>query len=473
MTTAIYCRVSTQEQAEHGHSIDEQQDRLKKYCDAMGWEDATPYIDAGFSGASTDRPALKKLLKDIHAGYVRNVVVYKLDRLSRSQKDTLYLIEDEFLKNGVDFVSMSENFDTSTPLGRAMIGILAVFAQLEREQIKERMEMGKLARAKQGRYSKMFNDPLGYDYENGALVVNDYEAMQVREMFRLYLAGNSPSKTAELLNAKGFRHRYGKWTNHRVRTCLVQRLYVGEITYHGVNYKGVHEPIIDAETWNTAQEIIKRRQKENGNGQAGVPNSYLGGLLYCAHCGGKYSKATQHAHRGEKEYHYNLYVCNSRSRRKGYMVKDPNCKNKRWRMEELDEIIFGEIRKLALDPSGYTAPADPAAMPNHNDLIREEIEKIEKQVENLIDLYAVGGIPKDALQKRIASLSEQKEQLEATLVEDSPKHGLDVRVAEAVADSLEDALDHGTYEEVRLIITTLIDKIVIDNEDITIYWNIS
>ena len=125
-----YCRVSTASQTE-GYSLDEQKERIEAYCKALGWELVKVFVDGGESGAKIDRPALQKMCERVKE--VNKVVVYKLDRLSRSQKDTLFLIEDVFLKNGVDFVSITENFDTSTPFGKAMVGILAVFAQLERE----------------------------------------------------------------------------------------------------------------------------------------------------------------------------------------------------------------------------------------------------------------------------------------------------------------------------------------------------
>ena len=118
----------------------------------MGWTVYKVYTDPGYSGASLNRPALQSLIKASQRHSFHKVVVYKLDRLSRSQRDTLTLLEEVFNANGVDFVSMNENFDTSTPFGRATIGILAVFAQLEREQIKERMVMGKDARAKSGKW---------------------------------------------------------------------------------------------------------------------------------------------------------------------------------------------------------------------------------------------------------------------------------------------------------------------------------
>ena len=466
MLTAIYVRVSTQEQAEHGYSIDEQQERLKKYCDVMKWTVADVYVDAGFSGASMERPALKKLLKDIQAGKIQNVVVYKLDRLSRSQKDTLYLIEDQFLKNGVDFVSMSENFDTSTPLGRAMIGILAVFAQLEREQIRERMTMGKEARAKAGKYHGSNLKPLGYDYVNGELVVNEYEAMQVREMFDLYVQGKTAGQVAEILAGKGYRHKHGEWTRETVKNHLTMPLYLGYIKYKGKLYKGVHEPIVDAELYEEAQAIRKRRYDAIGNIRVGAVTSYLGGILTCAHCGAPYYKSP------DKNPKYVYYACTTRSHKSAAKDKGIVCKNKRWRMEELDNIILGEIKKLALDPTRYTRePQEPKE--NRNDIILSEIAKIEKQIEKLIELYSVGGMPTDVVQKKILELSEEKENLEASLEEEEEDASLAPEEAADIAKGLSEIIENGSFEDVRLIITTLIKKIELDEDNITIYWNIS
>ena len=153
----------------------------------MSWNISKVYCDPGFSGAYLERPALNELREDIKAGKVDAVLVWKLDRLSRSQKDTLFLIEDEFLKNGVEFISTLENFDTSSPFGRAMIGILSVFAQLEREQIKERMQLGLDARAKEGKWHGGGFDPFGYDYIDGELIVNEDEARIVRKVYSLFL----------------------------------------------------------------------------------------------------------------------------------------------------------------------------------------------------------------------------------------------------------------------------------------------
>ena len=147
---AIYVRVSTEDQAEEGYSIGVQTEKLQAYCTAHDWNIVNTYTDPGFSGSNMERPALKRMLDDIKNGLIDMVLVYKLDRLSRSQRDTLYMIEDTFIANNVGFVSMTENFDTSTPLGKLMIGIMSAFAQLERETITARMQMGHDARAKDG-----------------------------------------------------------------------------------------------------------------------------------------------------------------------------------------------------------------------------------------------------------------------------------------------------------------------------------
>ena len=147
----IYVRVSTVQQAEEGYSIPQQIERLTKYCEAMGWQVVKVYVDDGHSGGSMERPGLQQMFKDIEKGHADLVLVDKLDRLSRSQFDTLYMIQKVFDPQNVAFVSRAEAFDTSTAFGKAMVGILAVFAELERSRIKERMIDGKEGRAKEGK----------------------------------------------------------------------------------------------------------------------------------------------------------------------------------------------------------------------------------------------------------------------------------------------------------------------------------
>lgn len=467
MLVGLYPRVSTQEQAENGYSIDEQIDRMTKYCEAMGWQIYKVYTDAGFSGASLKRPALQQLIQDVKSKRIEKVLVYKLDRLSRSQKDTLYLIEDVFLKNDVDFVSMSEQLDTKTPLGKAMIGLLSVFAQLEREQIKERMMMGKLQKAKQGFYHGSFESPIGYDYTDKALLINDFEALQIRELYELFLEGKSPSEIADALNTKGYYHKHGQWRRESVRNVLKSRLYIGEVKYQGKWYKGVHEPIINEETYDKAKRILYKRHEDfSSRKNAGKPTSLFGGLIVCGCCGARYGKCTDKKIRNGKVYEYSYYKCASRSKKNKSSIKDPCCKNKTWREKEFDSLMIQELEKLKLEPAAYTPSA------KDNTAVLSEIKKIEKQLEKLIDLYTVGDIPRDVLQGKVEALTEKKDKLELSI---EPKEDSRITKKEAVEviNSLKPLLESGNIQDIRVALCELVDYIKVNGEDITVYWNIA
>ena len=450
---AIYVRVSTQEQKLHGYSVNEQIDRLTSFAHALGYDKPTIYNDAGYSGATLDRPALSVLINDVKARKIEKVLVYKLDRLSRSQKDTLMLIEDIFLKNGCDFVSISENFDTSTPLGRAMIGILAVFAQLEREQIKERMSMGREARAKQGKYAGSHLHPIGYDYINGELIVNDFEKIQVQKIFEDYLSGMTFRAIAKELNEQGLTHKYGKWTPRVVRTTLERKTYIGYVHYGGEWFKGHHEPIIDDDLFNNVQKIRQRNYKAHmeHHRRAGHATSYLGGMVYCKKCGQKYIKRR----RGSGKYHYDYY-CDM-----GRYPKDRtrgDCDGRTIRMEELDEIIFSEIRKLSFAPTSRKTPKK-----SHE--VERKIKDLDKQLERLMNLYTVGEMPLNLIQKKVTEINEQKSKLLAI-----PEPTVSPEEAKEVVTSFDDILEHGSLDDVRAAVSTLIDKIEIDDENVYIYW---
>ena len=200
---ALYIRVSTDAQREEGYSIDAQKEALVGYCKARGFSEYEFFIDGGFSGSNLNRPEMTRLIEAARNHTIKKCIVYKLDRLSRSQKDTLYLIEDIFNPNGVDFISINETMDTSTPLGRLMLGILSAFAQLERENIKERTRMGMLERIKEGYWMGGGRVPFGYDYDKakGILVPNE-DAKTVKKIYELYIDGKSAQTIADMLGLK-------------------------------------------------------------------------------------------------------------------------------------------------------------------------------------------------------------------------------------------------------------------------------
>lgn len=477
MKVVIYVRVSSQEQAKEGYSIGEQLERLKKYCEAMNWTIADSYLDPGYSGGDTERPGLKAMIRDIENGEIDKVVVYKLDRLSRSQKDTLFLIEDVFLKNNTDFVSMTENFDTSTPFGRAMIGILAVFAQLERDKINERTLMGKEARAKEGKWNGGNTVPIGYNYDSSKdkFIINEYEAMQVKELYELFLAG-TPLRTIEtIFLEKGYKHKKGVWDPKAMRRVLKSKVYCGYIRYRDNYYKAEHDAIIDEETYKKSVKLLEQRaeQFKLTGVKPGAQTTYFGGLLHCKHCGGKYTKHLNSRYREGKPKVY-WYSCYSRAKKSKKMIKDPNCKNKNWKMIELDNLLFNEIRKLAEDPEYFhqvRAEKPKTDDPNKIDILEHEIKKIDDQISRFMDLYGLGKFTIDQVSGKVDPLNESRKKLQREIDTLNAASGrLTEEETREIAATIIDVLAGGDFNEIRALIESLIYYIEIDNEDIYIHW---
>lgn len=474
MIVGCYVRVSTTEQAKEGYSMQEQASRLQKYCEAHDWKVYKIYSDPGYSGATMDRPALKQMLKDISEGKLNKVLVYKLDRLSRSQKDTLYLIEDKFLANDVDFSSMHENFDTSTPFGRAMIGILAVFAQLEREQIKERMGMGREARAKQGYFAGNKQPPYGYNYVNHELIINDYEAMIVRRIYDLGKQGTGSWSIARILEEEGYKPRNEHWVHQSINNILTSRIYIGEVSFGGRWYKGRHDPIISFDDFELVQQKFAERSKtaKPYPRNTGKTNSCLGGLIYCGRCGKKFYKMSSGT-RCKDGYRYNLYYkCYGRSHHR--YAKMPNaCDNIYYRLDDLESKIFDEVKKLYLDPAYFKEICKEEPEEDNSKTIKDEIKRIDAQISKLMDLYAVGSVPMNVVQDKIDALNAHKSSMQSQLNAESKKKDRKkvIKKIEKTISTIPQIVEEGSLEDKRNLLSALIERIVIDGEDIEIHWN--
>lgn len=475
LRVALYIRVSTQEQAKEGYSIGEQEARLRDYCKAMKWDIYKIYVDPGYSGGDTARPGLQDMIRDVKAGVIDKIIVYKLDRLSRSQKDTLVLIEDVFIANNVEFGSMTENFDTSSPFGRAMLGMLAVFAQLEKDKINERMTMGKEARAKLGLWNGG-TEPIGYDYSKNddMLYPNEYEQIQLRELRELFLKG-TPLRTIEtIFDEKGYKHKHGKWDPKAMRRVLRSKLYLGYLNYKGEWYKGTHIATLDSDTHEKLLAILDQRKEsyEALGIKPGAQTTYLGGILYCKQCGGKYCKNAWKQRNGENKL---FYSCYSRSKKSKKMIKDPNCKNKHWHMEELDGIVFNEIRKLTLDRDYLLSlfnnePAETEE-PNKIDILKAEIRKLDDQISRFMDLYGIGKFTIDQVSSKVDPLNEQKNALLRELDSIRGESGaLSEEEAIEIIDTFDEVFERGDFNETRLLIESLIYYIELDNDDVYIHW---
>lgn len=460
---ALYIRVSTLEQAQEGYSVGEQKERLIAYCKAKDWIIADIYVDGGYTGSNLNRPGIQKLISETDKFDL--VLVYKLDRLSRSQRDTLYLIEEVFRPKGVDFISMQESFDTSTPFGKAMIGLLAVFAQLEREQIKERTWMGRVARAKTGLHHGGGHIPIGYEYEDGHLVINPYEAEQVRKIYEWYLAGASLKTITDRLQEAGYTNKYSSYTSwSSVRNILGNETYTGRLHFGDVVVDNAHEAIISEEQFNAAQVLRGKKQEQYGT--AFQSKHLLTGLIFCGHCGGRYYL------RNTGKYTY--YACYSRTKQMKSMVKDPNCKNKIWKGSELEPIIDAKIRELLSSPqmaAEIAAARKPKPAPTgRNAEVEKRLREIDKQIGKLMELYQHDDIPPELLGERINKLYNERTALESTLAPVVEDEAMPFDLVEALISDAAQVWDFADENQKRRILQSLVSRIILTDDKVEIEW---
>lgn len=261
---AIYIRVSTLDKAREGYSLEAQEKTLRKWCNDRKCEVFDLYADRGISGKDIEhRPDMNRLLKDAKEGKFDIILFWALSRFTRSVSD-LYSTMEKLQKWNVDMVSYTEAFDTSTPMGRAMIGIVGVFAQLERELTSERVRAAMAERASQGK--RTCSEILGYDLDGkDSFKINEEEAEYVRFCFSEYLLRKNLSEVAIEANMRGFRGKRGKKpTAWSIQKILTRTQYCGFNTFLGEIYKGNYESIVDVETFNKVSALLKRQGKVTG-----------------------------------------------------------------------------------------------------------------------------------------------------------------------------------------------------------------
>ena len=443
---AIYIRVSTDAQFEEGYSVDAQKEQLTAYCVSKGIKKHDYYIDGGWSGSNIERPELERLINDVKSGQISHVVVYKLDRLSRSQKDTLYLIEDVFMPNNVDFVSLTESLDTSTPIGRTMIGILAAFAQLERETIRMRTRMGMLERVKEGYWMGGGRVPFGYDYdkENGVLVPNK-DADKVRKAYDLYIKGYSPQNIANMLGLK-----YDRLTIQ----ILKRKSNYGIIEYNGVEYQGRHEPIISKEVYDQAMSAMINRS---------ITRTYtseylLTGLIYCGKCGAK-MRYQKWGNKGAK------LVCYSQQTSKPYLRKDPDCEQEKLWADEVEDFVIKRLFQLKEERQDMSAVEYSSSA---LELLIQQKEEVEKKIKRLYNLYSES---EDEL--LLETINENKVTLSKInkKIAGETKHQNVISERKTIKnqiDNLDVQWEYMTQQEKQSLVRNLVEKVVVTDETVRV-----
>lgn len=302
--TAVRCAIYTRKSTDEGldrefNTLQAQRAAAESYIASQrdeGWITLPEvYDDGGFSGATTQRPALQRLLADIDAGTVDCVVVYKYDRLSRSMLDFLQLL-DVFKKRGVSFVSVSQRFDTSTPMGEVTLNILLTFAQFERQMTAERTRDKMRAARRRGRWTGGM-PPLGYDLvpEGGKITVNKDEADQVRAIFDMYIEKGSLLAVVQELSRRGWRRK--SWTtrdgkarvgrvfnNVDVHRLLTDPLYAGMQKLGSETFKGEHPAIITKKAFDQVHRLLDENRRNSGAAHRNRHGALLRGILRCAAC---------------------------------------------------------------------------------------------------------------------------------------------------------------------------------------------
>ena len=257
LRSAIYTRVSTEDQAKEGFSLDAQLDKLRSYCKARDWSIAGEYIDDGYSGRNVKRPAYSKMLYEMDKWDI--LLVIKMDRIHRNSKNFMLMMED-LKKHEKEFVSMTESLDTSTAMGRFVMDIIQRIAQLESEQIGERVYTGMEQKARTNGGILGFNIPYGYNYVNGNLQINQDEAKYVKKIFHQYSGGMSMKKISNYLNSKNIPTKHNrKWGSQTVSLILKNPLYCGFLHWEDYLNPSNHDPIIKNKIFNDVQKLIKKR----------------------------------------------------------------------------------------------------------------------------------------------------------------------------------------------------------------------
>ena len=361
---AIYTRKSTEEGLDQDfNSLDAQREAGQAYIASQrheGWSClAQRYDDGGYSGANIDRPALGQLLADIAEGKVDCVVVYKVDRLSRSLLDFARLMET-FERHKVSFVSVTQQFNTATSMGRLVLNVLLSFAQFEREMIAERTRDKIAATRRKGKWCGGM-PRLGYDVHNGKLLVNEAEAKRVREIFALYLERPSMTLTVRELARRGWttkawttRHgqpRGGRpFTKNGLSMLLRNVVYLGQVRYKDEVHPGEHRAIVDPELFAQVQSALKRNMHRRG-GKRDDP-ALLRGLLHCAGC----DCPMVYRYAVKKQRRYPYYVCRQAIQRGWSACPAPSVS-----CGQVERFVVERILSLVESPKQTDSRSQPPA----------------------------------------------------------------------------------------------------------------
>jgi site-specific DNA recombinase len=381
LRAAVYTRKSSEEGLEQGfNSLDAQREACEAYVASQrseGWVLVPDrYDDGGFSGGTLERPALQRLLADIALGRVDVVVVYKIDRLSRSLMDFARLVE-AFDQRQVTFVSVTQSFNTTTSMGRLTLNVLLSFAQFEREVTAERIRDKFAASRAKGMWMGGWA-PLGYDVRDRRLVVNEAEAAVIRTIFDRFARRGSATKLVQELREKGLRAKRDRPIDKGLLYKLLNnRVYIGEAVHKGVSHKGEHEAIVSRTAWDRVQAILAVNARSRAAATRAQTPALLKGLIFAAD--GSAMSPTHTRRRGRL---YRYYVSQAVLKRGAEATNAVS----RVPAGEIERAVVDQLRRLIAAPETIAATTraarahDPAI---GDDEVREALQRLDPLWEEL------------------------------------------------------------------------------------------
>lgn len=309
---AIYVRKSNAQGLEIDYnSLDAQTDACRAYIIAQapnGWvEYPKVFSDGGFSGGTLERPALKEMMAKIEQDEIDVVVIYKIDRLVRSIVGFVHL-QEIFEKHSVSFVSITQQIDTSTAAGRAMLSLLVSFGQFEREMCSDRIKDKVRAAMARGIFCGGI-PPFGYKSQDGKLVPDPETADVAKSVFETFIRLKSPLATAREMNERGLRLRGNRWQSHNVHRILLNPRYAGDVRIGDKVVRGQHEPLVTRETFESAKAILESLKKPRQQRTGEPTNALLEKLIFCGECNCAMSYRWTLRRHGDRRKEYGYYVC--------------------------------------------------------------------------------------------------------------------------------------------------------------------
>jgi site-specific DNA recombinase len=485
---AIYTRKSTEEGLDQQfNSLDAQREAAEAYIRSQkceGWEIVYDrYDDGGFSGGNIERPALQRLMEDIQAGKIDCVVVYKVDRLSRSLLDFARVMET-FDKFNVSFVSVTQHFNTTHSMGRLTLNILLSFAQFEREIIGERIRDKLAAQCRRGQWTGGY-PVLGYDVDRSArtpkLVINPEEAIQVRRIFSLYLELKTLLPVVEELDKRGWRNKL--WHSKKglpkggrsfdkcsVHALLTNPIYCGKIKHKTDLHQGQHQPIVDEDIFLRVQAQLRENSINRGNRLPTKYGGLLKGLIRCPHC----NVAMVHNMTKRNSIVYRYYTC-LRAIKRGRQA----CKHPSLPAGEIETAVVDQVRVISRDNrlrDEITRQAMEATkqgkkeLESHQTQLTRQLSRDHSEVQQLVldqqpnhsIIYRLSDI-----QQRIDQTQQQLAKVNRQLLELEKQELSTQEIAEAFIDfdRIWEAL---TMREQSQLLALLVSKVEFDQSDCTI-----